>query len=73
MTYRKCNGSVSRRKFLKSNHTELNNILLEFERIVLVNPEISFTLHHNDVELFATIRLKLLHDMFNDGQIPYRY
>ena len=42
----------ARRKFLKSNHTELNNILVEFERIVLVNPEISFTLHHNDVELF---------------------
>lgn len=42
----------ARRKFLKSNHTELNNILVEFERIVLVNPEISFTLHHNDVEVF---------------------
>ena len=42
----------ARRKFLKSNHTELNNIMMEFERIVLVNPEISFSLHHNDVELF---------------------
>ena len=35
----------ARRKFLKSNQTELSNILTEFERIVLVNPEVSFTLH----------------------------
>ena len=32
----------ARRKFLKSNQTELSNILTEFERIVLVNPEVSF-------------------------------
>ena len=40
----------ARRKFLKSNQTELSNILTEFERIVLVNPEVSFTLHHNGAE-----------------------
>ncbi|MCE2615500.1 DNA mismatch repair endonuclease MutL [Phocaeicola oris] len=42
----------ARRKFLKSNHTELNNILVEFERVVLVNPTVSFTLYHNDIELY---------------------
>ena len=42
----------ARRKFLKSNSTELNNILTAFERIVLVNPEVSFTLHSNNTELF---------------------
>lgn len=42
----------ARRKFLKSNSTELNNILAAFERIVLVNPQISFTLHSNNTELF---------------------
>lgn len=42
----------ARRKFLKSNQTELSNILSEFERIVLVHPEVAFTLHSNDVELF---------------------
>lgn len=42
----------ARRKFLKSNPTELSNILTEFERIALVNPEASFTLRHNDTELF---------------------
>ena len=41
----------ARRKFLKSNATELNNILSAFERIVLVYPDISFTLHHNGAEL----------------------
>ncbi len=42
----------ARRKFLKSNQTELSNILTEFERIVLVNPDISFTMRHNDAEMF---------------------
>lgn len=37
----------ARRKFLKSNQTELNNITQEFERIALVNPSVSFTLSHN--------------------------
>ena len=40
-----------RRKFLKSNATELNNILTAFERIVLVYPDIAFTLHSGDAEL----------------------
>ena len=41
----------ARRKFLKTNATELNNIITAFERIVLVYPEISFTLHSNGQEL----------------------
>lgn len=41
----------ARRKFLKSNATELNNILTAFERIVLVYPAIHFTLHSNGQEL----------------------
>ncbi len=57
----------ARRKFLKSNQTELSNILTEFERIVLVHPEVSFTLHHNEAELFnlpkTTLRQRLL-DVF---------
>ncbi len=42
----------ARRKFLKSNTTELNNILTAFERIALVYPDINFTFHSNGVELF---------------------
>ena len=41
----------ARRKFLKSNATELSNILQAFERIVLVYPDIHFLLHHNGAEL----------------------
>lgn len=37
----------ARRKFLKSNQTELNNIIQEFERIALVNPDIQFTFYNN--------------------------
>ena len=41
----------ARRKFLKTNATELNNILTAFERIVLVYPEIAFSLYSNGQEL----------------------
>ena len=37
----------ARRKFLKSNQTELSNITQDFERIVLVNPSVAFSLSHN--------------------------
>lgn len=40
-----------RRKFLKTNATELNNVLTAFERIVLVYPDIHFTLHSNGTEM----------------------
>lgn len=42
----------ARRKFLKANSTEMNNIIAAFERIVLVNPQLAFTLHSNGTELF---------------------
>ena len=50
----------ARRKFLKSNQTELSNILTEFERIALVNPNVAFTLHHNGTEMLnlPTVPLK---------------
>lgn len=57
----------ARRKFLKSNSTELNNILTAFERIVLVNPQIGFTFHSNNTELFnlrpANLRQRII-DVF---------
>lgn len=42
----------ARRKFLKSNTTELNNILAAFERIALVYPDVHFTVSSNGSELF---------------------
>lgn len=56
-----------RRKFLKSNATELNNILTAFERIVLVYPGIAFSLHSGDSELFnlrAGSMLQRITDVF---------
>lgn len=43
----------ARRKFLKSNATELNNILTAFERIVLVYPDITFLLYSNQQEMLS--------------------
>ncbi len=42
-----------RRKFLKSNATELTNITTAFERIALVNPDVAFTLQNNGSEMFS--------------------
>lgn len=42
----------ARRKFLKTNETEFRNILLEFERIALVNHQVSFYLTHNGNDIY---------------------
>ncbi len=44
----------ARRKFLKSNSTELKHILNEFHRVALANPEIAFSIYNND---------SLIHDL----------
>ncbi len=44
----------ARRKFLKSTPTELSNVNADFERIVLVHPDVEFSLHNNDT---------LIHDL----------
>lgn len=38
----------ARRKFLKKDSVELSNILHEFERLALVNPDIELSITHND-------------------------
>ena len=38
----------ARRRFLKSNQTEFNNIVAEFEKIVLAHPVVRFSLVNND-------------------------
>ncbi|MDD6209631.1 MAG: DNA mismatch repair endonuclease MutL [Bacteroidales bacterium] len=57
----------ARRKFLKSNDTEFRNILNEFERVVLIHPEIEFHLIHNDIELYTyreAVLKKRIEDVF---------
>lgn len=57
----------ARRKFLKSNQTELSNIVNDFQRIALVYPDKSFTLYNNGSEVFklpqASLRQRIL-DVF---------
>ena len=42
----------ARRKFLKSDNTELRNITTEFLRVALTTPEVTFTLTNNGNEIF---------------------
>src|SRR5512133_659659 len=42
----------ARRKFLKSDNTEIRHIINEFQKIVLAHPDIRFSLHHNDAEIY---------------------
>ncbi|MCH5179235.1 MAG: DNA mismatch repair endonuclease MutL [Prevotellaceae bacterium] len=38
----------ARRRFLKSNITEMNNVMQEFERVALINPDVAFKLYKDD-------------------------
>jgi DNA mismatch repair protein MutL len=42
----------ARRKFLKSDNTEIRHIVTEFQKIVLAHPDISFSLYHNESEIY---------------------
>ncbi|MDT0552183.1 DNA mismatch repair endonuclease MutL [Urechidicola vernalis] len=42
----------ARRNFLKSNQVETRHIIDEFQRVALVHPTISFSLYHNDNEVY---------------------
>ena len=42
----------ARRRFLKTDSTELNNIIADFERIALVYPGVAFTLTSNHTEIY---------------------
>ena len=67
----------ARRKFLKTNQTELNNILTEIDRIVLVHPDVAFVVQHNDNELYrlpaTSLRMRLMNvfgKKLNDQLLP---
>lgn len=42
----------ARRKFLKSDATEYRQILSEFSRVVITRPDLSFSLTHNNTEIY---------------------
>lgn len=55
----------ARRKFLKSNSTELKHIINEFQKIAIAHPDIEFVLSHNDSEIYnlpkSTIKQRIIH------------
>lgn len=60
----------ARRNFLKSNQVELRHIIEEFQRVALPHPEIAFSLHHNENEIFrlekGSFRQRIV-GMFGNG------
>lgn len=42
----------ARRNFLKSNSVEMRHVIDEFQRVALANPEVAFSLFHNDQEIY---------------------
>jgi len=55
----------ARRNFLKSNPVEMRHILDEFYRVALANPDIAFSLYHNDAEQFKLPAAKLSRRIVN--------
>jgi len=42
----------ARRKFLKSDNTEIRHIINEFQKVVIAHPSIKSSLYHNDSEIY---------------------
>lgn len=64
----------ARRKFLKTDQTELRNLLMEYHRIVLVNPHVQFTFVSNDEiisELPVASLKQRIEAVFGHSSKPY--
>ncbi len=67
----------ARRRFLKSNSTELRHIINEFNHIALAHPSVEFALIHNNSQIFSlpktNRRQRIIHIFgknFNQNLIP---
>lgn len=67
----------ARRNFLKSDQVELKHIIEEFQRVVLVHPDIEFTFTHNGEQIFhlpsSVLRRRLVNffgDSINEKLVP---
>lgn len=67
----------ARRKFLKSDPVEFKHIMDEFSRISLAQPEIAFSLYHNDSEVVVLSKsnarqriVNLLGKKYNEQLVP---
>ncbi|WP_439584502.1 DNA mismatch repair endonuclease MutL [Dyadobacter bucti] len=62
----------ARRNFLKSNSVEMRHVLDEFQRVALAHPEVAFSLHHNDTEVFSLQSAKLVRRIIDIYGKSYR-
>ncbi len=67
----------ARRNFLKSNPVEMRHIVDEFQRIALANPQVFFSLHHDEQELFhlpaESLKQRIVHvfgSSYNQRLVP---
>ena len=64
----------ARRKFLKTDQTELRNLMTEYQRIALVNPQVQFTFVSNDEiisELSPSTLKQRIEAVFGHSSKPY--
>ena len=64
----------ARRKFLKTDQTELRNLMTEYQRIALVNPQVQFTFVSNDEiisELPPSTLKQRIEAVFGHSSKPY--
>ena len=64
----------ARRKFLKTDQTELRNLMTEYQRIALVNPQVQFTFVSNDEiisELPPSTLKQRIEAVFGHSAKPY--
>lgn len=50
----------ARRNFLKTNPAELKHIIDEFQRLAIAHPEVSFSMHHNGLEVYTLAKAPLI-------------
>jgi DNA mismatch repair protein MutL len=70
-------NTPARRNFLKSNPVEMRHIIDEFQRIVLANPKVFFSLHHDGQEVYhlpgAPLKQRIIHlfgNNYNERLVP---
>ena len=70
-------NTPARRNFLKSNPVEMRHVIDEFQRIVLANPKVFFSMYHDGQEVYhlpgATLKQRIIHlfgNSYNERLVP---
>ncbi|MGV3686528.1 MAG: DNA mismatch repair endonuclease MutL [Daejeonella sp.] len=70
-------NTPARRNFLKGNPVEMRHINDEFQRVALANPQIFFTLHHDNNEVYhlppGSLKQRIIHlfgNAYNQKLVP---